>query len=205
MKRENEVIPRRGVRMPRGSKPEHREKRPSPISGWREQKRRARGVSANLDADSHSVWIRRGIFLISALELADAPDGKGDAILQWHLSMSLYTDAHSVRCSDIDCAQALTSFGLVGAEEDNHHPGVARHFWMPVDPSRRVACECKTTEETVTEPDGYRWSNDPNACRGCEIAPLIGKPCPLHPPTPPQVEYETVSTSGDSMTLKVRP
>lgn len=26
----------------------------------------------------------------------------------------------------------------------NHEPGNAKHFWCPVDPSRRVDCECKS-------------------------------------------------------------
>lgn len=36
-------------------------------------------------------------------------------------------------------------------------PGRARHFWL--DRGRKVQpeCECKRTEETVVEPDGYRW------------------------------------------------
>jgi hypothetical protein len=168
--------------MPRGSKPAQGEARPSKLSGWREHRQRARAVSSNLNAISHSVWIRRGVFLISALEMAEAPDGKGDSIPQWHVSMSQFVGGETSRCSDKECQQALACFGLSGAEEDNHHPGNARHFWMPVDPKRRVECECKTTEEVVVDADGYRWSNDPNSCRGCEIAPLTGRPCPLHPP-----------------------
>jgi hypothetical protein len=71
---------------------------------------------------------------------------------------------------------------MEGSEEDNHHPGIARHFWMVVDPARRVDCECKVGETVVKEPDGYKWSNDPGACRGCDYARTFpGHPCPLHP------------------------
>ncbi len=71
---------------------------------------------------------------------------------------------------------------MVGAEEDNHHPGNARHFWRPLDPSHRVDCECKEDEVLVTDADGYRWTNpqDGEPCRGCDFESLTGKPCPLH-------------------------
>lgn len=73
------------------------------------------------------------------------------------------------------------AFGMVGTEEGNHHPGVARHFWRPVDPARRVDCECKADEVTVVEPDGYRWTNPADGpCRGCELERATGRPCSLH-------------------------
>ena len=72
---------------------------------------------------------------------------------------------------------------MVGTEEDNHHPGNARHFWLPLDPTKRVDCECKSDEAVITEPDGYQWTNPHNEseCRGCASASLYGRPCPLHP------------------------
>lgn len=59
---------------------------------------------------------------------------------------------------------------------------------MPVDPARRVDCECKVTEQVVTDPDGYKWSTptDETACHGCDYERLmrsefgIDKPCPIH-------------------------
>lgn len=65
-------------------------------------------------------------------------------------------------------------------DEDNHHPGVARHLFCPVEEQYRNACECKLTETLVVEPDGYEWSNDEADCRGCFLQRLNGLPCPIH-------------------------
>jgi hypothetical protein len=125
-----------------------------------------------------SIWRRGRTLVMSSLDLAELPDGSGDG-LQWHVSIS-----HSgKRPSAQETARALRAFGMEGAEEDNHHPGVARHFWKPVDPQHRVDCECKTTEDTIVDPDGYRWTNpkpDEGACRGCEFQSVTGTVCPIH-------------------------
>jgi hypothetical protein len=136
------------------------------------------GRELEVAADAWSVWRGRGMMLISALEQAEYPTGGGTGP-QWHVSVSMRSGR---RCSDADVAKALDAFGLVGAEEDNHHPGVARHFWMPLDPARRVDCECKDEEITIADPDGYRWTTPWSArdCRGCELQTLTGRPCPLH-------------------------
>lgn len=117
-----------------------------------------------------------GLRVLSTLDDMEAPDGSREVIPQWHVSVS----RRGKRPDDADVARALRAFQMENAEEDNHHPGVARHFFMPVDPSRRVTCECKTEETVVTEPDGYRWSNDLKACRGCDFAALTGRRCALH-------------------------
>lgn len=149
------------------------ELRPKPAAkGWRY-------VGAfQVDGDA-SVYERGPVRVISALEVAEYPDGSGESGPQWHVSIS----RGGRRPKPKEVARALRAFGLVGAEEDNHHPGNARHFWLPVDPGRRVDCECKVTEETIVEPDGYRWTNPrpgDGPCRGCEIGPLTGRPCPVH-------------------------
>ena len=124
---------------------------------------------------------RRGALLaISSLQIADLPDGSGETGPQWHVSISL----KGKRPKDNHVRSALRDFGMLGAEEDNHHPGNARHFWMPCDPARRVDCECKASEDVIVDPDCYRWTN-PTAdsgegCRGCEFVAIGGKPCPLH-------------------------
>lgn len=157
-----------------------REMRPSKLGGWRRLRALAAGGLLTATTRAWSAWSRRGMLALSTLEHAEYPDGSGEVGLQWHVSFSRHDGAR--RCSDIEVQQALVSFQLRGAEEDNHHPGVARHFWMPVDPARRVACECKASEVLVEEPDGYRWSNsaDDEDCRGCELAELTGRPCPIH-------------------------
>lgn len=126
-----------------------------------------------------SAWQLGPVVVLSALELVKAPDGQGDEIPQWHISIA---DVGK-RPSPKHVRRALRAFGMVGAEEDNHHPGNARHFWMPVDPARRVACECKEDEAVVVEPDGYRWTNPHEGegpCRGCEFAAIAGRPCSIH-------------------------
>jgi len=164
-----------------------RECRPTKTSGWRP----ARGFNPRMLESlpmSVSAWIRRDVFILSAFELAEAPDGTGEAIPQWHVSISTRNDKGdhpSKRSSDEEVRQTLAGFGMTGAEEDNHHPGVARHFWMPVDPARRRDCECKVTEKVITEPDGYRYSEKIVTCAGCELevamnARGIAKPCERH-------------------------
>lgn len=124
---------------------------------------------------SASMWQRGTMSVISALSLSEAPDGSERSILQ---SVSRF----GKRPTDRDVRHAREAFGLQGFEEDNHHPGGARHFWQPVDPAERVGCECKVTEDVIVEPDGYTWTNPNNGepCRGCEHEQTLGTPCPLH-------------------------
>jgi len=124
-----------------------------------------------------SAWKNGTTVVISSLENAELPDRSGVGP-QWQISVSRM----GKRPKPHDVRRALRAFGMVGAEEDNHHPGVARHFWVPVDAAHRVDCQCKEDEHMVTEPDGYQWTNPKDGpCRGCELAELTGSPCPLHP------------------------
>lgn len=169
---------------------DRREMRPNKASGWREMIGiDLAALNKDISALSLSVWHRRGVFVISTLEMAEAPDGGKDVIPQWHVSISTRLGGVVRRSTDQECRQVAACFGVAGAEEDNHHPGIARHYWMPMDPKRRVDCECKVTETVVTDPDGYRWSNstDPADCRGCELEATlareaIDRPCPIHKP-----------------------
>lgn len=124
-----------------------------------------------------------GTRVITALETADAPDGTHEPIDQWHVSIS----RQARRPDDEAVERALKAFDMVGAEEDNHHPGIARHFWMPCDPVRRVECECKSTEDVIVERDGYMWTNPKpetgETCRGCDLEKEMGSPCPIHKPS----------------------
>ncbi len=122
-----------------------------------------------------SAWQLGHVCVVSSLAIAEMPDGNGSGP-QWHVSIS----DRGARPKDKHVRRAKRAFGMVGAEEDNHHPGAARHFWLTIDPARRVDCECKEGETTVTDPDGYSWQNDPNECRGCEYRDLMGSPCPVH-------------------------
>lgn len=119
-----------------------------------------------------------GVRVISSIQDVEAPDGNGTC-LQWLISISMMgkrPKSHHVR-------RALRAFGMVGAENDTHHPGNAVHFWLVVDPVRRLACQCKADEDTIVDADGYRWTNPKpgeGECRGCEIAPVTGRACPIH-------------------------
>lgn len=150
-------------------------KRPKPEArGWRYVQRwRDPGIIIIEGA----VYERGPLRVITTLEMAELPDGAGVGP-QWHVSVS----RAGKRPRPADVERVLRVFDLLGAEEDNHHPGIARHFWMPVDPAHRVDCECKVDEVMVVEPDGYRWSNAraESGCRGCEYERLIGQPCRLH-------------------------
>ena len=127
-----------------------------------------------------AVYERGGrLRVISTRILAVYPDSDGVG-LQDHVSVSCAGHRPTVR----EVALALAAFGMVGTEEDNHHPGIARHFWRAVDPAHRVECQCKTTETTIVD-GNYAWTNPIDAvegesCRGCEFERLSGRPCPLH-------------------------
>lgn len=137
------------------------------------------GVPPERQIISASRWRSGPILVLSALEHAEYPDGNGSGP-QWHISIS----AMGKRPKDHHTRRALRAFGMVGTEEDNHHPGVARHYWLPVDPAHRVDCQCKTDEDVIVDPDGYEWTNPKpesgEECRGCEFQRLRGKPCPIH-------------------------
>lgn len=125
-----------------------------------------------------SAWVSGPIRVLSELADAQSPVDPRSSTLQWHISIT----TNGKRPKPHHLRRALRAFGMVGAEEDNHYPGNARYFWLAVDPTHRVRCECKESESTVVEPDGYRWQNPKDAaeCRGCEYEAQFGRPCPVH-------------------------
>jgi hypothetical protein len=154
------------------------EKRPRRGRGWMEMPcPRAARLENTVAA---SAWSKGAVRVISELCNAELPGADGESGPTWHLSVTRLARRPMPR----DVEHTLRDFDLTGAEEDNHHPGSARHFFMVVDPARRGVCECKTTEDVVVEPDGYAWTNpkefSPEGCRGCELTRLQGKPCPIH-------------------------
>ena len=126
-----------------------------------------------------SVWRYGGLLVMSTLSDLSAPDGSKDFLPTWVVSVS----KNGKRPDDRDMDRVRKAFGMQDAEEDNHEPGIARKLMMCVDPARRVACECKTDERVVVEPDGYRWSASAKKeeCGGCEMARLgLSGPCSVH-------------------------
>lgn len=135
-----------------------------------------------------SVWhAPDGMRVISSLCLAALPGTQDQAGPTWHVSVSVL----GRRPTDAEFQAALAAFGMLEGDEDNHHPGVARHVFMPLDPAYRKVCECKTDETLVTEPDGYAWSNSTEGCRGCEYEQIMlhrdlpHNRCPIHKPGAP--------------------
>jgi hypothetical protein len=125
--------------------------------------------------------------VLSSLVIAELPRG-GATGPQWHASVVDRSTETPARPSEAQTLLTRCAFDLLTAEEDNHHPGAARQFWLPVDPAERRDCECKETEVQVVEADGYRWSNDPTSCRGCALEQTMRevgteRPCPLHAAT----------------------
>ena len=154
------------------------EKRPADHSGWVE----SRAATLEAQSLSCSAWACGPIRVLSELCLAQSPVKADETTPQWHISI---TD-RGRRPKPTQVRKTLRAFGMVSAEEDNHYPGRARTFWLAVDPAHRAGCECKETEATIVDKDGYKWQNpkDESDCRGCEYQLIFGPTCPLHGATP---------------------
>lgn len=124
-------------------------KRPRPGSGWRSVP-----VPPTVPKGSEA-WARRQLLAISTLSLMEAPDGAGDHLLTWLVSVS--RDGAAMP-SDRDLGRVRRDFNMRAAEEDNHQDGCARMLFLVVDPARRVDCECKADERVIVRPDGFRYS-----------------------------------------------
>lgn len=151
--------------------------------GWR-------GFGHRIDPEMRSAiyaWVHlpTNTQVLSSLVRAELPRS-GVPGPQWHISIVDRSTEEPLRPNEGQVALARCAFDMLSAEEDNHHPGNARHFWMPVDPLERVDCECKETEQIIEDADGYRWTNPTDGpCRGCENEEVmrragILRPCPIH-------------------------
>lgn len=137
--------------------PEPVPRRPPGWSKWSYHGRVAHGEPGSRSwAD---VWSRGRLMVLSSV---DEMDLRGERRPQWLVSVSSAGRRGRQRPTDDELARALRDFGMEKAEEDNHEPGVARKFFLLVDarPQDPPICECKETEETVREPDGYAWQKD---------------------------------------------
>jgi hypothetical protein len=106
------------------------------------------GVAANR-------WINGGLIAVSGYETAEF--GKAKMLVpQFHVSVSEF----GRRPTDDAVRSVLADFGMEGAEEDNHVPGVARHFWLVEGVAKSPECDCKETQERITEPDGFVWQKE---------------------------------------------
>ncbi len=123
-----------------------------------------------------------GLRVISSIGVMELPGGDGKVGPTWLVSVSRPPG----RCSLEDMMRVVAGFAMPAFDEDNHHPGVARMLFCPIDERYRNACECKTTELQLTDEDGYQWTTDVNGeCRGCTYERMIAgfgrqQPCPIH-------------------------
>lgn len=125
-----------------------RERTPKLGTGWEPMP-----LPAFLQEGEASAWRRGRLVVISTL--ADITTNGVDGPC-WLLSLSR---AGNRRPDDKDLKRMLRDFAVPSPwDEDNHEPGRARKVFVPVNPAQRTACECKTDETIVVEPDGYRWS-----------------------------------------------
>lgn len=97
-----------------------------------------------------------GLFVLSAVEVAQPEPGEVALGPEYHLSVSLL----GRRCSSADAVFVLDQFGLNDATEDNHVPsGRVRNFWRPVaDNLSGYQCPCQDKEPAMVEDGGdYVW------------------------------------------------
>lgn len=132
-----------------------REKRPSGTS-WQEMEAPAQ---LRRDSIAISAWSNGPFIVVSSL-ITTRHHG-GNVGPEWLISISR-RKRRSKRCKNREVRRLLRDFAMWPCEEDNHELGIARKFWLPVDPSERGVCECKTDEEQVVESDGYTWSRKRN-------------------------------------------
>lgn len=133
--------------------------------GWVRDRSYAPPPGAYVDAPERWYYAPYGVATLVAVTSIDRVEERGPT---WHVSVSaLCRDGLGfapMHASDEQLALAREAFRMQRAEEDNHaladgrSPGVARHLFMEVDPSKRSLCECKTTEVVETLPDGYSYS-----------------------------------------------
>jgi hypothetical protein len=108
------------------------------------------------DGDVIHRWANGSIIACASRHAAVESHHSKLIVPSYHLSISV----SGQRASDDVIRGVLADFGLEGAEEDNHSCGNARHFWLDEGRAVQPECECKGTEETVIEPDGYRWQRE---------------------------------------------
>lgn len=149
-----------------------------PISGF---SRASNGMQGRVVGVS--VWVSHdGLLITSGCHSAPLPGTDGTIGPQWLVAVSRRgRGRENRRASDDDVRRVVTAFAMPAFDEDNHHPGIARHLWCPHDAAAQRACECKISETLIVEPDGYQWTNDDSQpCRGCEYEKLLGMPCTIH-------------------------
>lgn len=129
-------------------------KRPKPTRGWLYVDRIRTGPDSYAD-----LWRSGTLIALSGYEMSEKKLPSGLELLLPHYHVSVSDNGR--RASDDAVRSVLADFDMEGADEDNHLSGIARNFWMVADGRKREPpCECKATEETIVEPDGYQWQKE---------------------------------------------
>lgn len=98
-----------------------------------------------------TMWQKGQYRALSSLVYLD--DGHQPLHWEWVVSFS---KSSRERLSNVEIAQCLKEFDASDFYEDNHEPGIARKFWLPVEYQYRTACPCK--DETVKAEGEFIYS-----------------------------------------------
>ncbi len=107
-----------------------------PVTGrWRRA-----DMPGNIQPGNTRVWFNldQPLAVISSHQLANAPDGSGDVIRQWHLSATRRDEAgrpYQIEEHQLDLV--VDCFGLSRWDIFNRPEGAEHHIWIPVNPARR--------------------------------------------------------------------
>lgn len=99
----------------------------------------------------YTMFQRGHLCALSSVAFLD--DGHQPPHWEWVLSFS---NMGRTRLTNEEIKRCLTAFDALEFEEDNHSPGVARKFWLALDPQYRKPCPCK--DETVITEGDYKYS-----------------------------------------------
>lgn len=100
-----------------------------------------------------------GAQVISDIVEIPPPEGKG---LEYHISVAHMTPSGAVRPDQLQIDAMLRDFDMPAEGEDNHMPGVARHFWQPVHRPDEAQCHCFDNEKPHDEGGGFIWRDLPD-------------------------------------------
>lgn len=112
-----------------------------------------RATSVLIDGETVNRWMNGTVIACASRHAAMKSKKTGLLVPQLHVSIS----DGGRRATDEVVRGVLADFGFEGAEEDNHHSGMARNFWLDEGATKQPDCECKSTEVTHVEPDGFKW------------------------------------------------
>lgn len=149
-----------------------------------------------------------GIRCLSAVEIVEQnPPGSGLMVPHYHVSATFTTPTSRRACTDQELELVREAFGLAGAEEDNHGPGIARHLWIACGREKEPECPCKQDEQRIVEGDRVRHETpdetrsavgSPQGVPGAGPAPQRSVPDgPVRQPAAEHLPQETTNAKAD--------